>query len=171
MRRTGANRPVVILLGLAALGIAACDFNDPDEVQNSSNFAIVRAQFFASRASRTPVPGVRLIVESDPEAERPYQGPDVVAISGEDGIAEARVFPGFDQQQQGGDGGGGGQQGPSTPTDPLNLPPQLVFADVAVTLIHNGQIVSLISGGLTVGSGRMYDLGSVFLDEFGIVVD
>lgn len=169
MRRTGANRPVVILLGLAALGIAACDFNDPDEVQNSSNFAIVRAQFFASRASRTPVPGVRLVVESDPDAERPYQGPDVVAISGEDGIAEARVFPGFDPEQQQQDGGQ--QGGPSTPTDPLNLPPQLVFADVAVTLIHNGQIVSLISGGLTVGSGRMYDLGSVFLDEFGIVVD
>lgn len=163
----------VSLLALAVLA-TACDWNDPDEVQNSSNFAIVRAQFFASSASQTPVSGVRMIVESDPEADRPYLGPDVVAISGANGLAEAKVFPGFQQQQgQGGGGGGdgGGQQGPTTPTSPLDFPPGLFFADVAVTLVYNGRIVSLIAGGLTIGSGRVYDLGSVFLDDVGITVD
>jgi hypothetical protein len=42
---------------------------------------------------------------------------------------------------------------------------------VAVVFIYNGQIVSFISTGLTVGSGRMYDLGAVFLDEFGVLSD
>lgn len=160
-------------LGLTVLVGVGCDLNDPDELQNSSNYAIVRAQFFASRLSREPVPGVRLIVESDPEAERPYNGPDVVAISGEDGIAEARVFPGHqEQQQQGGTGGTGGTgTGPTTPTDPLELPPPLYFADTAVTVVYNGQIVSLIGGGLTLGSGRLYDLGTVFLDDLGLVAD
>lgn len=160
------------LLGLLAWGATACDLNDPDEVQNSSNFAIVKAQFFASRISQTPVPGVRMVVESDPDAERPYNGPDVIAISGEDGVAVARVFPGLQEQQ--GDGGGDGGTGSGTPTapNPLELPPPLVFADVAVTIVYNGQIVSFVGGGLTIGSGRLYDLGPVFLvDDFGMVVN
>lgn len=160
------------LLGLLAWGATACDLNDPDEVQNSSNFAIVKAQFFASRISQTPVPGVRMVVESDPDAERPYNGPDVIAISGEDGVAVARVFPGLQEQE--GDGGGDGGTGSGTPTapNPLELPPPLVFADVAVTIVYNGQIVSFVGGGLTVGSGRLYDLGPVFLvDDFGMVVN
>lgn len=160
------------LLGLLAWGATACDLNDPDEVQNSSNFAIVKAQFFASRISQTPVPGVRMVVESDPDAQRPYNGPDVIAISGEDGVAVARVFPGLQEQQ--GDGGGDGGAGSGTPTapNPLELPPPLVFADVAVTIVYNGQIVSFVGGGLTIGSGRLYDLGPVFLvDDFGMVVN
>lgn len=162
------------LLGLIAWGATACDLNDPDEIQNSSNYAIVKAQFFASRISQTPVPGVRMIVESDPDAERPYLGPDVVAVSGEDGVAVARVFPGFQEQQQQGGGGGGDGGAGQTPTapNPLELPPALIFADTAVTLVYGGQVVSFITGGLTIGSGRLYDLGPVFLvDDFGLTVD
>ena len=170
-RQNRFGRVVALGLGTAVLAGIGCDLNDPDELQNSSNFAIVRAQFFASSFSRVPISGVRMIVESDPDADRPYRGPDVVAISGEDGVAEARVFPGLTEQQQGGAGGGGTTGGTGTPTDPLELPPPLVFADTAVTLVYNGQIVSLIAGGLTIGSGRMYDLGTVFLDSFGVVTD
>src|SRR5688500_20218892 len=79
---------------LAVLISAACDWDDPDEIQNSSNFAVVRAQFFASRSNRVPVPGVRLMIESDPDSERPYLGPDVAAISGAGGVATAQVFTG-----------------------------------------------------------------------------
>ena len=155
--------------GLAALTLGSCDWNDPDEVQNSSNFAVVRAQFFASPGSRTPVPGVRLIVESDPDADRPYVGPDIVAVSGENGVATARVFPGFFQQQQGGGGGGGQQQ--QGPRNPLELPPPMFFGDAAVTVIYNGTVATLIGGGLTIGSGRLYDLGTVFLSDLGITAD
>lgn len=166
------GRVVALVLGLAVLGGVSCDLNDPDEIQNSSNFAIVRAQFFQSSFSRQPVSGVRLIVESDPEAAQPYRGPDVVAISGEDGVAEARVFPGFNEQTATGGGGGGGTGGGATvPTDPLEFPPPLHFADTAVTILYNGQIRSLIGGGLTVGSGRLYDLGTVYLDDLGLVGD
>ena len=153
---------------LAVLFSAACDWNDLDEIQNSSNFAVVRAQFFASRSSRVPVPGVRLIVESDPESEVPYRGPDVVAISGQDGIATAQVFTGITEQQQ--QGGGGGQQ-PLGPPNPLELPAPLFFGDAAVTIIYQGAILGFIGGGLTIGNGRQYDLGDVFLDDFGIEAD
>ena len=158
---------------LAVIALAACDWNDPDEIQNSSNFAVVRAQFFASSTSRTPVSGVRMIVEADADSERPYNGPDVTSISGQDGVAVAKVFTGLTQQQQGGGGGGGsgGQQTTTGPRNPLELPAPLYFGDAAVTLIYNGQIVSLIAGGLTIGNGRIYDLGTVFLSDFGVVAD
>jgi hypothetical protein len=159
-----------IVAALAALALASCDWNDPDEIQNSSNFAVVRAQFFASRDSRVPVSGVRLVVESDPESARPYVGPDVISLSGEDGVAVAKVFPGLTQQQQPG-GGGGGQQQPTGPRNPLELPAPLFFGDAAVVIIYQGQIASLISGGLTIGSGRLYDLGTVFLEDLNIVAD
>ena len=169
-------RAAPIVRGLAALAAAAltvgsCDWNDPDEIQNSSNFAVVRAQFFAERASRTPVSGVRLIVESDPDSDRPYNGPDVVAISGDNGVATARVFTGLTQQATQGGGGGGGQQQQTGPRNPLELPAPLFFGDAAVVLIYNGQIRSLIAGGLTIGSGRLYDLGTVFLDDLELVAD
>ena len=175
MRAHHRTAPWAALLGVILLG-AACDWNDPDELNNSSNFAVVKAQFFASSTSLTPVSGVRMIIEAPEEADRPYNGPDVVAISGEDGIAVARVFPGFTEVSTGGGAGGGGTGGgtggtTTGPTSPLDLPPPLVFADVAVTLIYNGEIRSLISGGLTVGSGKMYDLGTVYLDGLLLEAD
>jgi hypothetical protein len=169
----GARFVGTVGAALAVAAVVSCDWNDPDEVQNSSNYAVVRAQFFASRETRVPVPGVRMVVESDSDSERPYNGPDVVGVSGEDGVATAKVFPGLTEQQQGGGGGGGGGAGGTTqgPLNPLELPAPLYFGDAAVTLIYNGQIVSLIVGGLTIGSGRMYDLGTVFLEDLNIVAD
>jgi hypothetical protein len=154
------------------LGLGACDFNDPDEVQNQANMALVRVQIFASSASRTPVPGVRMIVEAPPQEQggggqqqmRPYLGPDVIATSGEDGLVEAFVFPGYVEPEETEEGG------PANPLDPT-FPAPLIFADVRVVFVYNGQILPFITG-LTVGSGRLYDLGSVFLlEDFGIVVD
>lgn len=162
-------------LGLMlAVGLATtCE---PDEVQNSANEAVVMAQFFASRSNRVPVAGVRMIVESpgdqqDQTQGRPYNGPDILAISGEDGIAIARVFPGFDDSGQNGEGGedeGSEGQGPE---NPLDLPPPLIFADVAITFIHQGRIVPFIASGFTIGSGKLYDLGPIFLDELGLAVE
>lgn len=168
MRTLRPRSLVPALCGVLLTGSIACDWNDPDEIQNSANLAVIRAQFFESRANRVPVPGVRMLVEAPEDSERPYNGPDVVAVSGEDGVAVARIFPGLDEVEQPG-GGDGGQ--PTGPPNPLELPPPLVFADVAIVFIYHGDIVSFIDTGLTVGSGRLYDLGSVFLDEFGLVVD
>lgn len=157
---------------LLILGAGACDLNDPDEIQNQANLALVRVQFFASSASRTPVPGVRMIVEAPQQEQgggggqqRRYEGPDVIAISGEDGLAEAFVFPGY-QTQQGGTGAGAP---PASPLDPT-FPPPLIFADVRIVFLYQGAVVPFIDG-LTINSGRLFDLGAVYLDEFGIVVD
>ncbi len=165
-----------LAVALGVLAWASCDWSDPDEIQNSSNYAVVKAQFFASSTSRVPVPGVRMIVESDADSERPYRGPDVTAISGEDGVAVAQVFPGLTEQQGGAGGGGGGGGGGGTgtttgPRNPLELPPAVFFGDAAVTLIYNGQVVVFIGGGLTIGSGRLYDLGTIYLADFGIEAD
>jgi hypothetical protein len=162
--RTIAAAACAILI----LGSGACDLNDPDEIQNQANMALVRVQFFASSTSRTPVPGVRMIVEAPQQQQggggqqqRRYEGPDVVAISGEDGLAEAFVFPGY-QSQAGGTGG--------DPTNPFDLPPALIFADVRVVFLYQGAVVPYLEG-LTINSGRLFDLGAVYLDEFGVVVD
>ncbi|MGH7563350.1 MAG: hypothetical protein ACREK5_02875 [Gemmatimonadota bacterium] len=163
-------------LGLL-LAVALPTTCEPDEVQNSANEAVVMAQFFVSRTNRVPVAGVRMVVESPGDRQgqtqgRPYNGPDVLAISGDDGIAIARVFPGFDDSGENGEGGGGdeGSQGQG-PENPLDLPPPLIFADVAITFIHQGQIVPFIDSGFTIGSGRLYDLGPIFLDELGLAVE
>jgi len=163
-----------LAVALGVLVWAACDWSDPDEIQNTSNYAVVRAQFFASSTSRVPVPGVRMIVESDADSDRPYRGPDVSAVSGDDGIAVAQVFPGLTEQQSGGTGGGGTGGGTGTttgPRNPLELPAPVYFGDAAVTLIYNGQVIAFIGGGLTIGSGRLYDLGTIYLADFGIVAD
>ncbi len=167
IRRT---RAAAALAGATlVLAGAACDFNDPDEIQNQANMALVRVQVFASSDSRTPVPGVRMIVEAPPPEQgggggaqqRRYEGPDVIGISGEDGLVEAFVFPGYDSEQA----------DETPPTNPFDLPPALIFADVRVVFIYNGEVLPFLDG-LTVGSGRLYDLGSVFLlEDFGIVVD
>ena len=167
IRRT---RAAAALTGATlVLAGAACDFNDPDEIQNQANMALVRVQVFASSDSRTPVPGVRMIVEAPPPEQgggggaqqRRYEGPDVIGISGEDGLVEAFVFPGYDSEQA----------DETPPTNPFDLPPALIFADVRVVFIYNGEVLPFLDG-LTVGSGRLYDLGSVFLlEDFGIVVD
>jgi hypothetical protein len=163
--RTIAAAACAILL----LGSSACDLNDPDEIQNQANMALVRVQFFASSTSRTPVPGVRMIVEAPQQqqggggqAQRRYEGPDVIAISGEDGLAEAFVFPGYQSQAGGGTGG--------DPTNPFDLPPALIYADVRVVFLYQGAVIPYLEG-LTVNSGRLFDLGAVYLDEFGVVVD
>lgn len=169
-------RPILYLIMLVLLSVrlTGCDLNDPDEVQNSSNLAIVRAQFFESRSNRVPIPGVRLLVEAPPPelTDRPYNGPDVIAVSGEDGIAQVGIFPGLTEiEGGGGEGGEGGGGSTAGPTSPLEVPAPLYFADVAVVFIYQGQIVSFISTGLTVGSGRLYDLGAIYLDEFRVVTD
>lgn len=162
--RTIAAAACAILL----LGMGACDLNDPDELQNQANMALVRVQVFASQSSRTPVPGVRMIVEAPPPdqggggaQQRRYEGPDVIGVSGEDGIAEVFVFPGYDQEEA--------QETP--PTSPFDLPSPLIFADVRVVFLYNGQVLPFLDG-LTVGSGRLYDLGSIYMfEDFGVVVD
>jgi hypothetical protein len=173
--RSAPSSSGFVAAAVAAAAFASCDWNDPDEIQNSSNFAVVRAQFFASRENRVPVPGVRLVVESDAESDRPYNGPDVITLSGEDGVAIAKVFPGLTVQEQGGGGGGGGGDGGQTttgPRNPLEVPAPLFFGDARVVVIYQGDIVPFIGGGLTIGSGRLYDLGSVFLlEDLGIIAD
>lgn len=159
-------------LALATVIPTACE---PDEVQNSANEAVVMVQFFTARTNRVPVAGVRMLVESPANQQnqqqgRPYNGPDVLAISGSDGIAIARVFPGFDDPQDGG-GDGGDDSQDQGPQNPLDLPPPLIFADVAITFIYQGQIVPFIETGFTIGSGRLYDLGPIFLDELGVTVE
>jgi hypothetical protein len=156
------SRPRVAL-GLTALAsglwlalIAGCDvFEEPDEVQNSTNNAFIEAQLFASRNDRTPVEGVIMIVESDPDSDRPFQGPDQSFVTDENGFVRAAVFPGVDPDEEP-EGG---------PTTPFDVTPPLFFGDACVHFLHEGEF-STFSCGVTLGAGKVLQLGTFFVDEF-----
>ena len=153
------NRALRAAFGLALgllLPAAGCDFlENPDDVQNSTNNAFVEAQVFASRTDRTPIQGVIMIVESDPDSERPFQGPDQSFASDQNGLIRAAVFPGVDAEQEP-EGG---------PSSPLDVTPLLFFGDACVHFIHEGQF-STFSCGVTLGAGKVLNLGVFFVDEF-----
>ncbi|HEY7530301.1 MAG TPA: hypothetical protein VIC56_06460 [Gemmatimonadota bacterium] len=150
-------RHVLPALALAALLAGACDFlESPGEVQNSRNNAFVEAQVFVSRADRTPVQGVIMIVESDPDSERPFQGPDQSFVSDDSGFIRAEVFPGRDLEEQQGE----------VPTDPFDVPPLLFFGDACVHFLHDGDFFSF-SCGVTLGAGEVLNLGIFFAEDFG----
>jgi hypothetical protein len=145
-----------VALGLLLSPAAGCDFlENPDEVQNSTNNAFVQAQMFASRDDRTPVEGVIMIVESDPDSERPFQGPDQSFVSNRNGFIRAAVFPGVDAENE-------PEGGPQTPFD---VTPPLFFGDACVHFIHEGTF-STFSCGVTLGAGKVLELGMFFVDEF-----
>ncbi len=144
---------------LAPLLIAGCDFlEDPDEVQNTSNEAFLEAQVFASRDDRTPIEGVIMFVEPDPDSERPYQGPDQTFSSDENGFIRAAVFPGIDSEQE-------PAGGPSTP---LDAAPPLFFGDACVLFFHDGDFFRF-SCGIGLGAGRVINIGTFFLSDFGVL--
>lgn len=155
--------PLVRPLSARTLAVAllaplagACDFlESPDEVQNSTNNAFVEAQVFASRDDRTPVEGVIMIVESDPDSERPFAGPDQSFMSNENGFIRAEVFPGLDLE--------GADADPATPFD---VAPPLFFGDACVQFLFEGTFTTF-SCGVTLGAGRVLNLGNFFLSEFG----
>jgi hypothetical protein len=150
-------RSLPAALALVAALAGACDFlENPDEVQNSSNNAFVEAQVFVARDNRTPVPGVLMIVESDPDSEQPFVGPDQSFVTDAGGFVRAEVFPGRDLEQQ-------PEAGPATPFD---VAPPLFFGDACVSFVHEGSFFSF-SCGVTIGAGRVLNLGLVFLSDFG----
>jgi hypothetical protein len=139
---------------VAALG--GCDFlEDPDEVQNSTNNAFIEAQVFESRDNRAPVEGVIMIVESDPDSERPFFGPDQSFVSDGTGFIRAEVFPGIDPELEP-EGG---------PTTPLDAAPPLFFGDACVHFLHDGGLFTF-SCGVTIGAGTVLNLGTFFLSDF-----
>jgi hypothetical protein len=156
-RRTLRSAAVrLIAAATLALGSSTCDFLEhPDEVQNSTNNAFIEVQIFASRDDRQPVEGVIMYVESDPDSERPFNGPDQTFVSDANGFVRAAVFPGLDPE-------GAPEGGPTTPLDGL---PFLFYGDACVHFILDGTI-STFSCGITMGAGKVIKLGSVFATDF-----
>lgn len=152
-RRSSPACAVLAALLVPLLG--ACDFlENPDEVQNSTNNAFVEAQVFSSPDDRTPVEGVIMIVESDPDSDRPFQGPDQSFQSDENGFIRAEVFPGLDLELQ-------PEGGPATP---LDVAPPLFFGDACVHFLFEGNF-STFSCGVTIGAGKVLNLGIFFASE------
>jgi hypothetical protein len=152
------DRRSLSLLALLPILAGACDFfEDPDEVQNSTNNAFLEAQVFASREDRTPVQGVIMIVESDPESDRPFVGPDQSFVSDETGFIRAEVFPGLDLERE-----------PEEVGTPFDVAPPLFFGDACVSFLHEGTLSSF-SCGVTLGAGDVLNLGTFFVSEFGLL--
>jgi hypothetical protein len=146
-------------VALAAFGAFAnsCDFlENPDEVQNSTNNAFIEAQVFQSRDSRVPVQGVIMYVESDPDSDSPFQGPDQTFVSDGNGFIRAAVFPGLDPDAE---------EPPGGPTTPFEVRPLLSVGDACVHFLFDGNF-STFSCGVSLGPGKVINLGIFFADEF-----
>lgn len=145
------------VLAIAALLATGCDFlENPDEVQNSSNKAFLEAQVFVARDDRTPVEGVIMYVEPDPDSERSFEGPDQTFTSDENGFIRAAVFPGVDTEQEPPGGAG----------TPLEATPFLFYGDACVLFFHDGAFFRF-SCGVGLGAGRVINIGTFFLTDFG----
>ena len=141
---------------LLCLPAGICDFfGDPDDTQNSTNNAFIEAWFFRARDDRTPIQGVIMYVESDPDAERPYNGPDQTFVSNQNGFVRAEVFPGLDLEQG----------TPGAPPTPFDVPPFLFFGDACVHFFHDGDFTTF-SCGVTLGAGQVINLGTFFVTDF-----
>jgi hypothetical protein len=147
---------VLAVSGFGALA-GSCDFlENPDEVQNTSNNAFVEAQIFRSRDNRVPVEGVIMYVESDPDSESPFEGPDQTFVSDRNGFVRAAVFPGLDPEAEEPEGG---------PTTPFEVRPPLAVGDACVHFLFDGHF-STFSCGVSLGPGKVINLGIFFADEF-----
>ena len=156
MRRSARRPPIALVAALAATLAGGCDFlEDPDEVQNSTNNAFIEAQVFESRSNRAPVQGVIMIVESDPDSERPFVGPDQSFTSDGTGFIRAEVFPGIDLEEEP-EGGA---------SNPLEGAPPLFFGDACVHFLHDGDFFTF-SCGVTIGAGQVLNLGTFFASDF-----
>lgn len=82
---------IILLLGLFTM---SCEKDIDDD--NSS--AKISGYVYLSRDDQTGVQGVRIIIESDNEAETPYLGPDRWFETDENGYYEAFIFLGSDPE-------------------------------------------------------------------------
>jgi hypothetical protein len=79
------------LLGAALLLVLACD----EGINDWSSSARISGWVFTDQSHHQGVPGVQVIVESDPSAEAPYEGPDRWTVTDANGHFEGAVFLGY----------------------------------------------------------------------------
>lgn len=111
-----------------------------DEGQDDWNGSAKVSGFVYTDASHTQgVPGVQVVIESDPNSENPYIGPDRWAESNPQGYFEKSVFLG------------------RNPDDPDHY---MFVADLSVGYFWRDKSFRW-SGGVTVGAGSHFTLPSI----------
>lgn len=131
-----------LLAGLGVLMLLSTGCNESIDESNAS--AKVVGWVYTDNTYATGVEGVQIIIESDPGADNPYEGPDRWFVSEANGHFEGAVFLGNQRAE------GGGYN---------------YVADVSVAYFHRGQSFSW-SGGITVGPGSTFTLPAVDLTMF-----
>jgi hypothetical protein len=83
----------VLTAALLLIVMMGCD----EGINDWSSSAKVSGYVFADPAHTVPLPGVQVIVEGDPAADHPYEGPDRWFVTDQDGYFEGYVFLGYSQ--------------------------------------------------------------------------
>ena len=95
-----------------------------------------------------PVESVTVYVESDIDSDIPYEGPDIIGFTDSRGIFSIPVYLG----------------NTADATKPSGYKP-VYYADVRVLVVYNGKGYDF-GGGITLGRGDTFYLGSISLEWF-----
>lgn len=122
----------VATMGILLLFVTGCEQGIDD--WNSS--AKITGEIYTDATHTHGVPGVRVIIEADPNASNPYKGPDRWTETDSRGHFDGAVFLGNQDGQYN------------------------YLADLSVAYFYNGKAFSW-SGGISVGPGSVFTLPPV----------
>lgn len=134
MKRMAIAAGAVILLLLATAG---CD----EGIDDWNSSATVTGTVYTNAQRTQGVPGVQVVIESDPESETPYEGPDRWCVSDNTGHFQGAVFLGSKDGNYN------------------------YVADLSVSYFY-GNMVFAWNGGITVSPGSNFTLPPVDLSMF-----
>lgn len=131
---------IIGLLAAIMLLLTACD----EGIDDWRSSARVTGWVFTDASHNNGVEGVQVIIEADPEAENPYEGPDRWTVTDASGHFEGAVFLG-------------------------NHDGEYVYvADLTVGYFWHGKTFSW-NGGITVGPGSVFTLPPVDTTMFAAI--
>ena len=132
-------------LCLLSLGALLLSFTGCEEgIDDWNSSAKVSGWVYTDNTLSTGVEGVQVIIESDPQSENPYEGPDRWTVSGSNGHFEGAVFLGNHMAE------GQGYN---------------YLGDLSVAYFYQGRTFRW-SGGVTVSPGSDFTLPAVDLTMF-----
>jgi hypothetical protein len=142
------HRPLI--LTVCAIGILLVLSACTESIDSYSDAAKVSGYVFMDETESQGVPGVQVLLESDPTSEVPYDGPDRWFYTDENGYFEGTLYLGSER-------------------DPVTGKiTYKYYGDVAVSYYHQGTAFSWV-GGATVQAGGNFICPPVNLSQFSPV--
>ena len=134
------GKPLLGLLLAGTLTLLACQ----GLLEDAESYAVIEGYVYTDASMTRGVPGVEVIVESDPNSQNPYLGPDIMTFTDSTGFFSVKVFLTYE----------------ATDTSVTYHD----MADVSVYYNHRGK--SFRYTGVSVHVGGVYRLPAVHLGMF-----